>query len=48
VDEVAKIEPMSEAETEPKPKPPWTSGGSDTLATLRRYFPGVLVSLTSP
>src|SRR5215472_14580456 len=36
---------MSEVQTAPKPKPPWMSG-SDMLATLRRYFPGVLVSLT--
>src|SRR5262249_8154567 len=36
---------MSDVQTAPKPKPPWMSG-SDMLATLRRYFPGVLVSLT--
>ena len=45
MNEIAKTNPARGVETgpEPKPKPPWMSGG---LATLRRYFPGVMVSLT--
>jgi hypothetical protein len=46
MDEIAKTDATGEAETIPKPRPPRMSSGSDLLAALRRYFPGVLVSLT--